>query len=247
MRKGLFGYPLRWLCLGALLVAAVVGCEGGGDDPAERAEVDSADPAPGASPADSAAILRSGSKLDRQQAAQLLGDRTPAAVGESCPVLGQSCAARAFAVTTACAGFSGTCDSTGTQNGVWVDFLCLNINGSATCTAVAEQTAVTVSCSRVTNGTSCGTASCGAAFCLGYSSDCAESTTQVHNCTSAGVCSNDVCTGQTTTQTAVGSCQRNTDGIGCSRSCQITQVAVCSAGGCTCTCPSSPASICLPG
>jgi hypothetical protein len=24
-------------------------------------------------------------------------------------------------------------------------------------------------------------------------------------------------------------------------------VAVCSAGGCTCTCPSSPASICLPG
>ena len=216
-------------------MAAAMGCAGDADDPAERAE------------ADSTASARPGATLDRQQAVQLLGDRTPADVGESCSVLGQTCAARAFAVTTACAGFSGTCDSTGTQNGVWVNFLCLNINGSATCTAVAEQTTVTVSCSRVTNGTTCGTASCGAAFCLGYSSDCAESTTQVRSCISTGVCSNDVCTGQTTTQQTIGSCQRDTDGVGCSRTCPVTQVGVCSAGGCTCKCPNSPASICLPG
>lgn len=54
-----------------------------------------------------------------------------------------------------------------------------------------------------------------ATFCLSYSDFCAESTTLVHNCTSAGVCSNEVCTGQVATQEAVGTCQRNTDGAVC--------------------------------
>jgi len=69
-------------------------------------------------------------------------------------LLGQPCAPRAFAATTACAGFDdGPCDRFGTQKGVWVDFRCLNIAGNATCTAVADQTIVTNDCIRVLDGT----------------------------------------------------------------------------------------------
>jgi hypothetical protein len=244
MRNKLHGHVPRVMFLMSLLVAAV-SCVRGADAPEDRAaeytKTDLAELEQSALQTDSTATLppevKPGATIDRPQLAQLLGDRVPAAAGESCLVLGQVCAPRAFAATTVCSGFSNTCDSSGTQSGVFVDFVCLNNAGNATCTVVVQDpTVVTVSCSRVTNGTSCGTASCGAPFCLGYSDFCAQSTTLVHNCTSAGVCSNEVCTGQVATQEAVGTCQRNTDGavclVGNGAGCIL---AVCSNQACVCT------------
>lgn len=232
MRRRQVGHSLRWLLLGSLLVAAAVSCTPGAEDledrGAEHMSSDSAELEQAASLAVSA-----GAKLDRQQLVQLLGDRVPAAAGGACTNLGQVCAPQSFAATTACGGFSDTCDSTGTQNGVFVDFICLNLGGSATCTAIAEQTVVTQSCSRATNGNSCG-GGCGAAFCLSYSTTCSEQTTQVQSCLSAGVCSNDVCTGQTSFQQAIGTCQRDTDGDRCSRSCSGTATPQCNNGACQC-------------
>jgi len=236
-----YGRSRRWLLLTSLIVAAAVSCARGADDPQDRsgehADSDPAELEQEASQAVTAAPVRPGATLDRQQLVQLLGSRTPAAVGESCPALGQMCAPRSFAPTTSCGGFSDTCASSGTQNGVWIDFTCLNINGNAVCTAVASQTTVTVACSRATNGASCGAPRCDAPFCLSYPSRCAEETTQVQNCFSAGVCSNDVCTGQTSTQQAVGTCQRNTDGIrNCGGGCSGNKIGECSDGDCVCVC-----------
>lgn len=235
------GYSLGWLLVGTLLSALVTSCELRGEDAevhgAEYTNTESAE----LTQADSLAIPRAtvtpGSRIDRAQLVQLLGDRLPAAVGESCPVLGAVCAPRSFAPTTSCGGFSDTCDSSGTQNGVFIDFICQNGNGGAVCTAVADQTTVTVGCSRSTNGASCGARQCDAPFCLAYPSRCAEQTTQVQNCVSAGVCSNDVCTGQIVTQQAVGTCQRNTDGIrNCPGGCGPNDIGECSDGQCICTC-----------
>jgi len=234
-----YGRSRRWLLLTSLIVAAAVSCARGADDPQDRsgehADSDPAELEQEASQAVTAAPVRPGATLDRQQLVQLLGSRTPAAVGESCPALGQMCAPRSFAPTTSCGGFSDTCASSGTQNGVWIDFTCLNINGNAVCTAVASQTTVTVACNRVTNGTSCGAPRCDAPFCLSYPSACAEQTTQLQNCFSAGVCSNEVCTGQTMTQQAVGTCQRDSDGNVCG-GCRSGFIGECGNGVCHCSC-----------
>ena len=248
MRRRPLGYPLKWMCLGALFVAAVVSCEAGTGDPAdraaERAEVDPTEPVPGASPADAVATLRLGDRLNRQQLVQLLGDRVPAGANEPCTNLGQVCAAQSFAPTTSC-NYTDMCDTDAQQNGVFVDFKCTAVNGNAICMGFAQSNTVTVSCSRVTSGLTCVNARCDAPFCLAYSGECAEQTTQVRNCFSAAVCSNGVCGGQTMTQQAVGSCQRETTGSGCSRTCPPTQVATCNAAGsCACGCPNSPASFC---
>jgi len=263
MRKRLHGHVLGTTLLVSLLAAAAMSCVRGADAPEDRsadhAEASSAELTRAASQTDSAATLllgvEPGARIDRPQLVQLLGDRVPAAAGESCTNLGQMCATRSLTPTTSCGGFSSTCDSSGTQSGVFVDFICLNINGNATCTGVVQDpTVVTVACSRVTNGLSCGAQTCDAPFCLSYDSTCAQQTTQVQNCVSAGVCSNDVCTGQVATQQVVGTCQRNTNGTSCgARTCdapfcleyanacaeQTTQVqncvsaGVCSSGGCT--------------
>jgi len=245
MRNRLHEHGLGMMSLVILLAAAAVSCVRGADAPEDRAaeytKTDLAELEQAALQTDSTATLlpgiKPGTTIDRPQLVQLLGDRVPAAAGQPCLVLGQVCDTPSFAPTTACGGFGDTCDSTGTQNGVVVNFKCLNNNGNAICTGVVEDpTIVARTCSRVTNGTSCGTASCGATFCLSYSDFCAESTTLVHNCTSAGVCSNEVCTGQVATQEAVGTCQRNTDGavclVGNGAGCIL---AVCSNQACVCT------------
>lgn len=249
MRKRLHGRSFGWMFLASLLVAGMASCAREAEDPggreAEHADTDSTELEHETSQAVSAATVRPGTKLDRQQLAQLLGDRVAAGAGQACPTLGEVCAPRALAPTTEC-GYTSVCDARATQTGVWVDFICQASGGNQICTGVVQDpTVVTVDCNRVTNGNACGTASCGAPFCLAYSSACSESTTQVRNCTSAGVCSNEMCTGQTTTQQTLGSCLRDTDGLGCSAGCQPTQVAVCQAGGCRCRCPAT--AICLPG
>jgi len=150
----------RLLSLSILLAVAAVSCvrADAPEDRANRPAEASSELEQAASQTDSTATLLPGvdpgSKIDRPQLVQLLGDRVPAAAGESCTALGQECAPRTFAATTACGGFSDTCDVTGTQKGLFVDFLCLNNNGNAICTGVVQNpTPVTVTCSRVLDGT----------------------------------------------------------------------------------------------
>lgn len=237
MSRRRYGYSLRCILLLSLLAAAA-SCQLGGEDRedpgAESTNTDSAELEQAASRSAAASTLPPGSRIDRAQLVQLLGARVPARVGESCPTLNQVCAPQVFAATTSCGSFSDTCDMTGTQTGVFVDFLCLNINGNATCTAVAEQTAVTVSCGRVTNGASCGSAaSCSAPFCLDYDDVCDQDTSQVRNCKAAGVCSNGVCN-EPVTQVEVGTCVRETQGRACARRCGSRLFGLCDTGDCTC-------------
>lgn len=238
MRKRQIGHSLRWAFLASLLVVVAASCEAGLGDPADRAaehaELDSTELA--VSQVVSASELRPGAKIGRQQLVQLFGERVAAAAGQSCSVLGAVCAPQAFAPTTPCGGFSTTCDSSGTQNGVFVDFICQNDGNNATCTPIAQTTIVTVGCSRVTNGTVCAAARCDTPFCLSYPNTCAEQTTQVQNCFSAAVCSNDVCGGQTVTQQAIGTCQRNTEGLRCAASCKPGFIGECTNGHCACFC-----------
>jgi len=245
MRNRLYGHVFGMVPLVSLLMATAVSCTRGADDPEDRAvehaEVRSTELESAGSQTDSTTALlpgvEPGAKLDRSQLVRLLGDRVPAAAGEPCLVLGQVCDTPSFAPTTACGGFSDTCDSSGTQNGLMVNFRCLSVNGQATCTGVVEDpTIVSRTCSRVTSGTSCGARTCSTPFCLSFPSECAQQTTQVQNCLSAGVCSSGGCTGQVTTQQAVGTCQRNTEGAVCLSSAGGPCVlAVCSNQECFCT------------
>ncbi len=237
MSKRRYRSSLRWLLRISLLVAAV-SCQQGADDPedpgAESTTTDSAELEQTASRSAATTTLPSGTRLGREQLVQLLGARVPNGVGQSCPTLNQACAPQVFAATTSCGGFSDTCDMTGTQTGVFVDFLCLNVNGNATCTAIAEQTPVTASCGRVTNGTSCGSpASCSAPFCLDYDDVCDQDTSQVRNCKAAGVCSNGVCN-EPVTPVEVGTCVRDTQGRACARRCGSRSFGLCDTGDCTC-------------
>jgi len=238
MRRRQYGHSLWWTFLASLLVVAAAGCQQGLDDPpdrvAEHTEVNSAELA--VSQVVSTTELRPGAKIERQQLVQLFGERVAAAAGQACSVLGSVCAPQAFAPTTPCGGFTSTCDSSGTQNGVFVDFICQSDGSSATCTPIAQTTIVTVGCSRVTNGTVCAAARCDTPFCLSYPDTCTEQTTQVRNCFSAAVCSNDVCGTQTVTQQAVGTCQRNTDGFRCAGSCKPGFIGECTNGHCACFC-----------
>jgi hypothetical protein len=159
MRKTQHGHVLGMMILAAAAVSCVRGADAPEDRAAEHMKTDLAELKQASSQTDSTATLlaevKPGATIDRPQLAQLLGDGVPAAAGESCPVLGQECAPRVFAATTACGGFnSDPCDRTGTQKGVWVDFACLNIAGNATCTAVVQDpTIVTNACIRVLDGT----------------------------------------------------------------------------------------------
>lgn len=227
---------LTFVFLGSLLGATVTGCEAGLDeahDEARSSEGTALEP----DRSDVSDVTRApGTKLDRQQAAQLLGDSLPAAVGEPCTDLIVDCAPVGFAPIGTCGGFSDTCDSTGTQSATPVHYRCLSNGSQFVCTAVAEQTLVTIACSRQTNGNSCGAARCDTPFCLAYSDECAERTTQVQNCFSARTCMNDVCSNPTVTQSAVGTCLRNTDGNSCSegRTCAGGECPECPAGKVDC-------------
>jgi len=165
MRNRLHGNVLRMMSLVGLLAVAAVSCVRGADAPEDRAaeptKTDLAELEQATLQTDSTAALlpgvEPGSRLDRPQLVQLLGDRVPAAAGQSCTNLGQVCDTPSFAPITACGGFSDTCDSSGTQSGLVVVFRCLSNGSNAVCTGVIEDPAtVTRTCSRVTNGLSCG-------------------------------------------------------------------------------------------
>lgn len=238
MRQIVYRNCLSVMLLGGLLGAVVVSCQSGMDDSAAQEGI-SSDPSAveqSALSAVSDTTRAPGLKLDRQQAAQLLGDRLPAAVGEPCTDLVADCAPVGYAPIGTCGGFSDTCDSTGTQSATPVHYRCLSNGSQTVCTAVADQTTVSIACSRQTNGISCGAARCDSPFCLAYASTCAEQATQVQNCFSARTCMNGICSNPTMTQSPVGTCQRNTDGKSCTagRTCDGGACVGCAAGKVDC-------------
>lgn len=121
---------------------------------------------------------------------------------------GDSCAASTCASWGTCGGFSGTCGESGTQSRSCSVGECR----SGTCTARAYSE--TQACTRDTDGTACGVASCGAwSACSFESGTCDETGTQTRTCRPS-VCVDGSC-GLGTATTETQSCSRDTDGISC--------------------------------
>jgi hypothetical protein len=156
-------------------------------------------------------------KVDRAQLFTLVGDKAPAAVGESCAVPGTVCAPPINAVTRACSGFQGVCGSTGTEDIIPLGFFCFPTGaGAGVCTAVVTGSQQTRSCTVSTNGKTCSTG-CGGEFCSPYTTSCDAEADKVRTCHSGGTCSNDQCVNETTTTEVTGTCTRDTEGGSCSQ------------------------------
>ena len=120
---------------------------------------------------------------------------------------GRSCRSRSLGGWSPCSGFSNTCDETGTQQRAVTDYVCSA--GSCSPSTSTE----TRACTRDTDGTSCGSTSCGAwGSCGGFSSTCDETGSQERTCTDY-VCSAGSCGSSTRTETRA--CTRDTDGTSC--------------------------------
>jgi hypothetical protein len=120
---------------------------------------------------------------------------------------GVTCGTTTFGTWGACGGFSGTCGESGTRS---------RTRTARTCSAATCQDDVSVdtgSCSRDTDGSSCGTTTFGAwGACGGFSDTCDESGTRSRTQTDffcvAGSCDTQV-------GTDVGACSRSTTGTVC--------------------------------
>jgi len=120
---------------------------------------------------------------------------------------GTGCGSSTYTAWSACGGYSDTCDNTGTQTRVRTDYTCAGASCSTSTTTESR------SCSRNTNGTSCGSDSVGAwSSCGGYSGTCDESGSRTRSRTSY-TCGAGTCQSSTTTES--GSCSRDTDGTSC--------------------------------
>jgi hypothetical protein len=239
MRPRLFRYSIGVTCVLGSLIAAASSCGRLDNGPEEQLESDSAALEQAAPLTDSTGQVATpvpGSKLDRQQLVALVGKAAPAGVGEACPTIGMICAPPVNGILRACGGFSGICDSTGTEDVLPINFICLPGSSGNVCTAVAGQTPQTIDCTVPTDGQSCSTG-CGGSFCAAYSSQCDEETNRVRNCFSNGVCSNNSCVNQTFSQEIVGTCTRETDGQSCTTMtlCQPPKAGICTVNGlCAC-------------
>ncbi|XXF75365.1 hypothetical protein P2318_20090 [Myxococcaceae bacterium GXIMD 01537] len=120
---------------------------------------------------------------------------------------GQSCGGTSTGGWGACTGFSGVCGESGTQERTVTASVCSN----GGCQQVSHPEYQ--SCSRDTDGQSCGgTSSSGWSPCTGFSGVCGESGTQYQTVTTS-VCSNGGC--QQVSHPESRSCSRDTDGQGC--------------------------------
>jgi len=107
--------------------------------------------------------------------------------------------------------YGGTCDESASRSRTCMDHVCSA--GSCSSSSRTE----TGSCSRDTDGDSCGASSCGSwSGCSGFTSTCDESGTRSRSCTDR-VCSGGSCTDDAYTD--AGSCSRDTDGDDCGTSC----------------------------
>ncbi|NOK21129.1 kelch repeat-containing protein [Corallococcus carmarthensis] len=122
-----------------------------------------------------------------------------------------SCAAPSYGAWSVCS-FSDVCAQTGTQSRT----VTTSSYSCATGQCVASTSTETQSCTRNTNGNSCGAPSAGGwGTCSGYSSTCDETGTQSRSVTSY-TCSNGTCGSSTGTESQT--CTRNRDGVSCGTS-----------------------------
>ena len=157
--------------------------------------------------------------------------RMPAHEAASCGA-GASCGAFG-----PCGNFNDTCDSSGTQSRDCTRNTCQ----SGTC--VAEGYQESAACTRVTDGTTCGTSTVtGCGTCGGFSDTCDESGSQTCTCTSF-TCASDACMPSATSCNQ--GCSRDQSGVTCA-SPTVTNCSGCAYGSIcaenapaeTCTCTS---------
>ncbi|RVU46831.1 hypothetical protein EA187_06770 [Lujinxingia sediminis] len=119
----------------------------------------------------------------------------------------QACGTPEAGAWSACGGFSGTCDTTGTRSRTVTYFEC----GSGTC---AERVASeTEACSRATQGESCGSTTYTSwSACGGFSDTCDTTGEQTRTATDR-VCNGGSCSNVTRTETQT--CMRTTNGESC--------------------------------
>ena len=123
-------------------------------------------------------------------------------------VSGNTCGDSTYTGWTSCGGFSSDCDTSGTQTRVRTDYRCSS-GGSCNTSTTTESR----SCSRSTNGDTCGAGvTYGSWGSCNYSSDCDNSATKTRT-KYTRTCSGGSC--QMTTSTDTGSCSRNTNGDSC--------------------------------
>ncbi len=117
------------------------------------------------------------------------------------------CGAAVHGTWSGCGGFGGTCDTSGTKTRDVTTYTC----DAGTCTP--STTTESQSCTRVTNGSSCGDASYGAWSTCEYPDTCAEAGTHMRTRTDY-VCMGGSCVSQLAAETD--SCAgRTTDGTTC--------------------------------
>ena len=144
---------------------------------------------------------------------------------------GDTCGTTSRGPWSACSGFGNTCDESGTQSRTVTQYVC----SDSGCSAV--ESTQTRSCTRTTDGDTCGTTSRGPwSACSGFGNTCDESGTQSRTVTRY-VCSGSGCSAVESTQTR--SCTRDTDGDTCGSNATCTD-GECSGGGSVCShCPSN--------
>lgn len=134
---------------------------------------------------------------------------TDATESESCTVntAGAPCGTPTYGPWGAC-NYSNGCDETGTRTRTVTRYTCT----ASGCTQ-PQTTTETGSCSRDTDGTSCGTTQYGSWTACGYSSGCDETAPDRTRSVTRYACQGGTCTASTSTQRDA--CARNTDGDSC--------------------------------
>ncbi|MBI2394673.1 MAG: hypothetical protein HYV09_34210 [Deltaproteobacteria bacterium] len=117
------------------------------------------------------------------------------------------CGPVTYGAWSACTGFTGTCDSSGTRSRTVTTPSC----AGGTCSYATSTE--TEACARVTEGTVCGTVAYGVwGACGGFASTCDTTGTQSRSVTTP-TCKSDVCTNVVTTGSQA--CTRSTTGVTC--------------------------------
>lgn len=126
-----------------------------------------------------------------------------------------------------CGGFAGTCSESGTHSRSVTTFACSNGK------CIGSTSTESGTCTRNTDGATCGTTSCGTWSSCNNSDVCAETGTHTRTCTDY-LCQSGKCAGAPRTESQ--GCTRNTDGNACSAGnlCEPYGTAgnICSAGIC---------------
>jgi hypothetical protein len=140
---------------------------------------------------------------------------TPTPVNEPCTRVTEdtSCGVGSCGGYAACTAFSDTCDQSGTETRTCTDLLCT----SGAC--MARPRMDSRACTRVTNGTGCGTSCGGWGTCM-YASTCATAGTQSRTCTDS-TCAGGTCTAGSP-RTEMQACgTRVTTGVDCGSTCGV--------------------------